>query len=66
MNRGFIGWLILIIIALALAKYFFDWSIFDAVNSEKGRETIEYIKNVIDVSWNWVKTTVMKIYGQIS
>ncbi len=66
MNRGFIGWLILIIIALALAKYFFDWSIFDAINSENGRETIEYMKNVIDVSWNWIKTNVMALYGKIS
>lgn len=65
-NRGFIGWLILIIIALALAKYFFDWSIFDAVNSDKGKDTIEYIKKVIDISWDFIKTNAMKIYAKVS
>jgi len=47
MNRGFIGLLILIIIALAALKYFLDWSIFDAADSEQGRNTIEYIKNIL-------------------
>ncbi|OHA89841.1 MAG: hypothetical protein A2832_00945 [Candidatus Zambryskibacteria bacterium RIFCSPHIGHO2_01_FULL_44_22b] len=51
-NRGFIGKLILIIIGLALLKYFFDWSIFDAIESERGKEVVAYIKNIITYIWN--------------
>ncbi len=55
-QKGFISWLILIIIALALLKYFFDWSIFDAVASEQGRNTINYIREVLNVVWSYVKS----------
>jgi len=51
-NRGFIWRLILIIIGLALLKYFFDWSIFDAIESERGKEVVAYIKNIITYIWN--------------
>jgi len=51
-NKGFIGKLLLIIIGLALLKYFFDWSIFDAIESERGRTTIAYIKNILTYIWD--------------
>ena len=44
--------MILIIIGLALLKYFFDWSIFDAIESERGKEVVAYIKNIITYIWN--------------
>jgi len=62
MNRGFISWVVLIIVALALAKYFFDWSIFDALSSEQGRETTEYLKDVISTVWSHIKSWAKKIY----
>lgn len=46
-RKGFIGFLALLIVALALLKYFFDWSIFEAATSEQGRKTVIYIKEVI-------------------
>ena len=61
-NRGFIGTLFLIIIALAALKYFFDWSIFDAVASEQGKNTINYIKDVLNVSWSFIKILFIKVY----
>ncbi|MBI1974365.1 MAG: hypothetical protein HYS51_00690 [Candidatus Zambryskibacteria bacterium] len=51
-NRGFIGKIILIIIGLALLKYFFDWSIFDAIDSPRGQAAISYIKDIITYIWN--------------
>ncbi|KKQ83091.1 MAG: hypothetical protein UT07_C0010G0015 [Parcubacteria group bacterium GW2011_GWB1_38_8] len=65
MNRGFIGLLILIIIALAALKYFLDWSIFDAADSEQGRNTIEYIKNILNISWSYIRIPIFFIWEKI-
>lgn len=62
-NKGFIGILVLIIIALALAKYFFDWSIFDALSSEKGKDTVLYVKNILNVVWSYLKTFLVEAKG---
>ena len=64
-NRGFIGWLILIIIALALLKYFFDWSIFDAAASEDGKETISYIRNILDVIWSYIEKPITWLWDRV-
>jgi len=64
-ERGFISWLILLIVALAFLKYFFDWSIFDAVESEKGRATIAYIREVLDVSWAYIKIPILFVWHKI-
>ncbi|MDO8729189.1 MAG: hypothetical protein Q7K26_04900 [bacterium] len=65
-DKGFIGLLLLIIIALALLKYFFNWSIFVAASSEQGRNTINYIKDVMGVIWSYIKTPVLFIWQMIS
>ncbi len=62
MNKGFIGFLILIIIALALAKYFLDWSIFDALSTEKGMATVQYVKQVVSTIWEYVKIGFAKLH----
>jgi len=64
-DKGFISWLILIIIALALLKYFFDWSIFDAAASEKGRDTINYIREILNTIWSYIRTPVLFIWRQV-
>ena len=64
-NRGFIGWLILIIVALALLKYFYNWSIFDAAATEDGKETIAYIKNIIDTVWSYLEKPVMWLWDRV-
>ncbi|KKT14274.1 MAG: hypothetical protein UV94_C0020G0005 [Parcubacteria group bacterium GW2011_GWC1_43_30] len=61
-ERGFISWLILLIIALALLKYFLNWSIFDAMESERGRETVSYIRDVLNIAWSYVRTPVMFVW----
>ena len=67
MNRqkGFIGRLILIIIALVLLKYFFDWSIFDAASSEQGRKTVSYIKEVFNIAWDYIDGPVLFVWNKI-
>lgn len=64
-NRGFIGILILLIISLALLKYFFDWSIFDALSSERGKATVEYIRNVLDIVWSYIRTPLLWIWDRV-
>ncbi len=65
MNRGFIGFFILIIIALAALKYFLDWSIFDAADSEQGRNTIEYIKNILNICWSYIRIPIFFLWDKI-
>ena len=54
-QNGFVGIFVLVVIALAGLKYFLDWSIFDAINSEQGRATIGYVKQVLDTSWSYAR-----------
>lgn len=61
---GLISWLLLIIVALALLKYFFDWSIFDAANSDQGRKTIAYVKEVIMFIWSYLKIWTLFLWGR--
>jgi len=61
-EKGIIGWLVLIIIALALLKYFLNWSIFDALESERGRETLNYIREVFAVVWSYIRVPVLFLW----
>jgi len=64
-DKGFIGWLVLIIIALALLKYFLNWSVFDAAASEQGRNTINYIKEVLSFVWSYARIPVLFIWQKV-
>ncbi len=56
MERGFIvRWFLFAVVVLALAYYFFDWSIFDALESERGVATVAYIKKVLAAVWEYIK-----------
>ena len=54
MNKGFVSTLVMIIVALAAAKYFFGWSIFDAAASQEGQGTVVYIRKVLDTIWHYI------------
>lgn len=66
MNRGFIGTLVLIIVALAALKYFFNWSIFDAAASEEGRNTITYIRDVLNTVWSYIAAPVTFAWNEVA
>jgi len=51
-DQGLIGYVLLIIIALALLKYFFNWSIFEAAATPQGQETVGYTHQVINTVWS--------------
>ncbi len=64
-QKGFITTLLLIIIALAALKYFFNWSIFDAAASEEGQGTISYIRDVLNTIWSYIGEPVRFVWVEI-
>ncbi len=64
-DQGFIGLIILVIIALVLLKYFLNWSVFDAAASPQGQSTISYTHNLWDTIWSYISTPVTFIWQKI-
>ena len=64
-DKGFVTTVLLIIVGLALLKYFFNWSIFDAAASEEGRSTISYIRDVLNTVWSWIEAPVKFIWNEV-
>jgi hypothetical protein len=62
---GFIALIIFFIIALALLKYFFDWSIFEASATPQGQETVSYTRHVLDTIWYYLQAPVAWIWNNI-
>ena len=63
-NRGFIKTILIIVIALAALKYFLNWSVFDAMESEKGKETLEYVRNIINTLWSYLEKPAMYVWNE--
>ncbi|MES2214379.1 MAG: hypothetical protein V4465_03280 [Patescibacteria group bacterium] len=64
-ERGFIGTIILVIIALALLKYFLNWSVFDAAASPQGKETVSYTHQVISTVWHYISAPVTFVWYKV-
>ncbi len=64
-EEGFITLIIFFIIALALLKYFFNWSIFEASSTPQGQETVGYTRHLIDTIWFYMKSPVLWIIHHI-
>lgn len=64
-DEGLVKMVIVLVIALALLKYFFNWSIFDALESERGRDTVFYIRNVLNTLWSYLEAPVKYIWNEI-
>jgi hypothetical protein len=62
---GFIAFILIFIIALALLKYFFDWSIFEASATPQGQETVSYTRNLIDTIWHYLQAPIAWIWNNI-
>ena len=62
---GFIGILILILVSLALLKYFFNWSLLNAIDSERGRETVSYIRDVLNLVWSYLEAPFYFIWNEV-
>jgi hypothetical protein len=64
-DRGFIKWIALAIIALALLKYFLNWSVFDAAESDQGKSTIGYTRDILNLIWSYIASPVIFIWEKI-
>jgi len=62
---GFIGLIVLIIIALIVLKYLYNFSIFEAANSPQGQSTISYTQQVLGSIWSVIGPSVNFIQNQI-
>lgn len=64
-ERGFISLIVVIILALAALKYFFNWSIIDALSSEEGEGTVSYIGDVLNTVWKYIGPPLMWIWHEV-
>ncbi len=60
-ERGFIEIILIVILALAALKYFFDFSIFEFLGSEEGKGILDYVKDILF----WIKETVIALWNYI-
>lgn len=61
MKNGFIGTLLVIVVALVLLKYFFDFSLLEFLKSDRGREVLEYLKSILD----YMKDIAIRVWNYI-
>lgn len=57
--------IVLILAALAAAKYFLNWDIFDAASSDHGQTTIGYLRNIINTVWGYIGAPVSFIFREV-
>lgn len=65
-ERGLIRWILLIIIALVLASYFFDFSVKEAVEDEQTQSNFSYIQTNLTELWNeHLKSTADYLWNNV-
>ena len=65
-ERGLIKWILLIIIAIVLASYFFDFSVRDAVEDEQTQDNFGYIQTHTVSFWDkHLKSTANYLWDSI-
>jgi len=65
-QKGIIGIIVLIIVALILAKYFYNFNIFEAAASPQGTATASYTQQVINTLWSYIGTPVTFVWNNIA
>lgn len=65
-NRGFIKTIIIIVVALALLKYFFDFDILEFLRSDAVKNVFGTIWHIISTIWNdYLKESVAYVWNEI-
>lgn len=64
-RQGFVNFLVLLILALAGLKYFFNWSVLDALETPSGQNTVTYMKEVSVVAWGYAKFLFATLIAKI-
>jgi len=64
-QRGFIGLVVLIIVALIVLKYLYNFSVFEAAGTPQGQSTITYTQQVFGSIWAIIGPSVTFVQNQI-
>ncbi len=62
---GFIGLIVLIIIALIVLKFLYNFSVFEAAGTPQGQETITYTQQIFGTIWRTIGPSVTFVQNQI-
>lgn len=65
-DGGLIGMIVLIVVALALLKYFLDWSVFEAASTPQGHETVSYTGQVIETIWSYLRVPIHFVWDKVA
>lgn len=65
-NQGFIKIILIILVALALAKFIFGFDILEFLQRDEIKEVWDYIWNLIVLVWeNFIKGPIMAIWDWV-
>lgn len=62
---GFINIIILVLVALIALKFFLNWDVFDAAETEQGKSTILYIRDIFNLVWSYISAPLTFVWGKI-
>jgi len=65
-DSGFIGLIIIIILALAALKYFLNWDVFDAASTDQGQNTVGYVRNIVNTIWSYIGEPIAWIWREVA
>lgn len=65
-DQGFVGIIILVIVGLALLKYFINFDVFEAADSPQGQQTIGYTAQILRTIWSYISTPVSYAWSQVA
>lgn len=57
--------IILIIIALGLLKYFFNWSLVDFLKSEQGKDVVSLLKGILSTLWSYLSKPLAFLWDEV-
>ena len=65
-KRGSIKWIIIIVVGIILASYFFDFSVQDAIENEQTQSNFGYIRENLEYFYNtYLRASVEYLWNDI-
>ena len=64
-QRGFVGIILLIIIALVVLKYLYNFSVFDAAGTPQGQNTVQYTEQLFGTLWSYIRVPVTLAWERV-
>ena len=64
-QSGFVGLIVLILVALIVLKFLYNFDIFNAASSPQGKETTDYAGQIIHTVWSYIQTPVTLVWNDV-